>query len=106
MTVRSAPTRVRGDDWTLVGTLSGDGSIAGATAAAQLRRSIDSPVIAEFTTAVTDGPGREVTLTLGRAVTALIAPGTYRFDIQVDLGGVRRTWGAGSVLVVAADVTR
>ena len=33
-------------------------------------------------------------------------PGTYYYDVQVVAGSTTTTYGAGSVLVVAADVTR
>ena len=36
----------------------------------------------------------------------MIDPGTYYYDVQVVAGSTTTTYGAGSVLVVAADVTR
>lgn len=103
----STVTRTRGDDWTVVGTLGGSGDITGAAVTSQIRTHVaSSTVVASWTATVTDGPGREVTLTLPAATTATITPGRYVYDVQVVAGGVTTTYGAGAVLIVQGDVTR
>jgi len=103
----STVTRTRGDDWTVVGTLGGSGDITGATVTSQIRTHVESStVVASWTATVTDGPGREVTLTMSDTVSAAITPGRYVYDVQVVQGGVTTTYGAGAVLIVQGDVTR
>jgi len=111
----STVTRTRGDDWTVVGTLGGSGDITGVTVTSQIRTHVgSSTVTAAWTATVTDGPGREVTLTLPAATTATITPGRYVYDVQVVDGARTTTYGAGTgtgtndgaVLIVQGDVTR
>jgi len=108
-------TRTRGDDWTVVGTLGGSGDITGVTVTSQIRTHVaSSTVVASWSAVVTDGPGREVTLTLPAATTATITPGRYVYDVQVVDGARTTTYGAGTgtgtndgaVLIVQGDVTR
>jgi hypothetical protein len=111
----STVTRTRGDDWTVVGTLGGSGDITGATVTSQIRTHVESStVVASWTATVTDGPGREVTLSLSDTLTAAITPGRYVYDVQVVAGGVTTTYPGGgddrfegrAVLIVQGDVTR
>lgn len=103
----STVTRTRGDDWTVVGTLGGSGDITGVTVTSQIRTHVESStVVASWSATVTDGPGREVTLTLSDTASAAITPGRYVYDVQVVQGGVTTTFGAGAVLIVQGDVTR
>lgn len=102
-------TRTRGDDWTIVANLAVDGTpvdLTGAVVTAQVRISPDAAVTATFVATVSDATNGEIMLTLGRAVTETIAPGVYRYDVEVDGGGERTTYGVASVLRVEADVTR
>jgi len=106
----SSITRVRGDDWSIAGTISADGTpvnLTGATITSQLRRTADSTVVAEaWTVTVNSAAAGTVTLSLTDTETALITPGTYVYDLQVVISGVTTTYGEGSTLVVKADVTR
>lgn len=102
----STVTRHRGDDWVITGTLGGTGTLAAATVAAQFRAQPDGPLVATATVTVVDAAARRVMLTVPAAVTAQIRPGVLVYDVQVDEGGVRTTYGGGSRLVVAGDVTR
>ena len=103
----STVTRTRGDDWSVVGTLGGSGDITGVAVTSQIRTHVESStVVASWAATVTDGPGREVTLTMSDTVSAAITPGRYVYDVQVVQGGVTTTYGAGAVLIVQGDVTR
>lgn len=106
----STVTRVRGDDWSIPGTLESGGApvnLTGATVTAMLRPSVESSTLTEtFTVTVNDATAGTVTLSLTDAETALIKPGTYAYDIQVVLAGVTTTYGAGSKLTVLGDATR
>jgi len=55
---------------------------------------------------VTNAAAGELTLSLADTVTVDLEPGSYVYDVQVVAGSTTTTYGAGSVLVVAADVTR
>lgn len=105
----STVTRTRGDDWTIPGTIEADGAavnITGATLAAKLRKDSESTAAtATFTATATDATNGELSLTLARATTAGIDPGTYVYDIEVTLAGVKTTYGVGSKLVVKGDAT-
>ena len=103
----STVTRTRGDDWSVVGTLGGSGDITGVAVTSQIRTHVESStVVASWAATVTDGPGREVTLTMSDTVSTAITPGRYVYDVQVVQGGVTTTYGAGAVLIVQGDVTR
>ena len=106
----STLTRVRGDDWSIPGTLSADGTavnLTGATVTAMMRPSVESSVLTEtFAVTVNNAAAGTITLALTASETALIAPGTYAYDIQVVLSGVTTTYGAGSKLKVLGDATR
>ena len=102
-------TRVRGDDWAIPGAFAADGAavnLTGATVTSKLRRHYDSTASTSFTVTVTNAAVGELTLSLADTATAAIDPGTYVYDVQVVSGSTTTTYGAGSVLVVAADVTR
>ena len=102
-------TRVRGDDWSIPGAIAADGAavnLTGATVTSKLRRHYDSTASTSFTVTVTNAAAGELTLSLADTATAVIDPGTYYYDVQVVAGSTTTTYGAGSVLVVAADVTR
>ena len=101
-------TRVRGDDWSIPGTITDNGAavdLTGATVTAQLRPRTESEDFTAFTVTVTDAAAGEVTLSMAAAVTALLRPGRYVYDVEVDGAGVQ-TYGNASTLVVAGDVTR
>jgi len=106
----STITRVRGDDWSIPGTLKSGGAavnLTGATVTAMMRPTVESSVLTEtFAVAVTNAAGGAITLSLTDTETALIAPGTYAYDVQVVLAGVTTTYGAGSKLKVEGDATR
>lgn len=82
-----------------------------ATVTSQLRRSPDDTLVAEFSVAIGDDPttGKAV-LSLPAVSTAEIEPGDYVFDVQVDVGGKRQTFGHSdggpAYLGIVADVTR
>jgi hypothetical protein len=103
-------TRVRGDDWSIPGTLTSGGvavDLTGATVTAQLRSRVEkSTVAATFTVTVTDAAAGELTLSLADTVTDDLAPGRYVYDVQVVLAGSTQTYGNVSTLIVAGDVTR
>jgi len=106
----STTTRVRGDDWSIPGTISDGGTavnLTGATLTAMMRPNTESSVLTEtFTVTVTNAASGAVTLSLTDTETALITPGTYVYDIQVVIAGVTTTYGAGSRLIVVGDATR
>ena len=81
-------------------------NLTGATVTSKLRRHYDSTASTSFTVTVTNAAVGELTLSLADTATAVIDPGTYVYDVQVVSGSTTTTYGAGSVLVVAADVTR
>ena len=102
-------TRVRGDDWSIPGAIADGGTavnLTGATVTSKLRRNYASTAATSFTVTVTNAAAGELTLSLADTATAAIDPGTYYYDVQVVSGSTTTTYGAGSVLVVAADVTR
>lgn len=106
----SSITRVRGDDWAIAGTISAGGApvdLTSATITSQIRRTADSATVTEtFTVTKTNAAAGEITLSLSDTETALIKPGAYVYDLQVVIGSTTTTYGAGSPLVVKADVTR
>jgi hypothetical protein len=106
----STVTRVRGDDWSIAGTITAGGAavnLTGATITSQIRSSANSATIVEtFTATVNNAAAGTLTLSLTDAETALIEAGNYVYDIQVVISSVTTTYGAGSKLVVLADVTR
>lgn len=103
---------VRGDTWTRAWELrdANDAPIdlTGATARLQVRDDADAVVIAASTAdgrlTITPGAGR-IDMRVPYAATA-IAPGGYRFDLEVThADGTRRTYEQDT-LVVLADVAR
>lgn len=106
----STITRVRGDDWSIPGTISAGGTavnLTGATVTAMLRPSVESSVLTEtFAVTVNSAAAGTLTLSLTDAETQVIDPGTYAYDIQVVIAGVTTTYGAGSKLIVVGDATR
>lgn len=108
MTAAETITRVRGDDWSIPGTITRNGTavdLTGATVTAQLRTRTESEDATSFTVTVTAAANGEVTLSMAAAVTAELRPGRYVYDIEVD-GASVQTYGNASTLIVAGDVTR
>lgn len=102
-------TRVRGDDWSIPGAIADGGTavnLTGATVTSKLRRHYASTAATSFTVTVTNAAAGELTLSMADTATAVIDPGTYVYDVQVVNGSTTTTYGAGSVLIVAGDVTR
>lgn len=109
MTAAETITRVRGDDWSIPGTITRNGTavdLTGATVTAQLRTRTESADSTAFTVTVTDAAAGEVTLSLSDTVTAELRPGRYVYDVQVVLAGSTTTYGNVSSINVAGDVTR
>ena len=109
MTAAETITRVRGDDWSIPGTITDNGvavDLTGATITAQLRPRTESEDATSFTVTVTDAAAGEVTLSLADTVTAELRPGRYVYDVQVVLAGSTQTYGNVSSINVAGDVTR
>ena len=105
----STITRVRGDDWSIPGAIADGGTavnLTGATVTSKLRRNYASTAATSFTVTVTNAAAGELTLSLADTATVDLEPGSYVYDVQVVAGSTTTTYGAGSVLVVAADVTR
>ena len=81
-------------------------NLTGATVTSKLRRHYDSTASTSFTVTVTNAAAGELTLSLADTAAAGGGPGTYYHHIPMVAGSTTTTYGAGSVLVVAADVTR
>ncbi|GAB4483861.1 MAG: hypothetical protein OHK0044_33290 [Burkholderiaceae bacterium] len=103
---------VRGDTWTRAWELrdANDAPIdlSGATARLQVRDEADAVLISASTSdgrlTITPGAGR-IDMRVPFAATAL-APGSYRYDLEVThADGTRRTYEQ-ETLVVLADVAR
>ena len=107
-------TRWRGDDWTWTVAVNDPdvwGPLTGTTTSKIRRNAESSTVAATWTVTVDDAALRLVTLTCAAAVTALLEPGSYVFDVQnVDAAGKTHTFGAAGVkpitLIVEGDTTR
>lgn len=106
----STITRVRGDDWSIPGTLESGGTavnLTGATITSMIRPNVESSTLTEtFTVTVNSAAAGTLTLSLTDAETQVIDPGTYAYDIQVVIAGVTTTYGEGSKLIVKGDATR
>lgn len=104
-------TIVQGDDFSETFTFKDSAGAAinltGYTFAAQVRPTAASAVVtATFTVAITSAAGGTITLTLARAATALLLPGTYRWDLEwTDTLDKKRTLLNGAATVVE-EVTR
>ena len=106
----STITRVRGDDWSIPGTLESGGAavnLTGATVTAMMRPTVEATTGAvSFTVTVTNAAAGAITLSLTDTQTAALKAGTYAYDVQVVLSNVTTTYGAGSKLTVLGDATR
>lgn len=103
----------RGDDWSHTLTCYSDEDktvpldLSTATIDAQIRRSAKSnaSIVATFTTAVGGVDNNVLTLSLARAVTETLVPARYGWDLQIEIGGDRKTRARGEAVVVG-DYTR
>lgn len=107
-----APAIYRGDTYSHAITVLDAADVAvdlsTAVLTAEVRRTasiLDTTVIATFTTAVSGVGNNIVTISLTAAVTTLLTPGTYRWDLHTVTAGVAQTWRKGQAVVVG-DVTR
>jgi hypothetical protein len=103
-------TITRGDTETVVVNLTSDGTtpinVTGRTYTAQLRTTPDISIVsASFTCTVTNGANGQITCVLAPAVSALLSPGYYYWDLQENASGAISTLLSGMVTVLA-DVTR
>lgn len=107
-------TRWRGDDWTWTVAVNDPdvwGPLTGTTTSKIRRNTESTAAAATWTVTVDNAALRLVTLTCAAAVTALIEPGIYVFDVQnIDGTGKTHTFGAAGVepitLIVKGDTTR
>ena len=94
-----------GDDETYVITLVRQATLqpidlTGATVSAEVRdnsASLGGVVIATATCTVTDGPGGQLTMELASTDTKTMGGITYKYDIQVEIGGKKRTYLKGEL---------
>lgn len=98
-------TYTEGDDETYVITLVRQATLTpidltGATVAAEVRDGYageGGALIATAVCTVTDGPGGQLTMELAAADTKTMAGATCKYDVQVTIGGKKRTYLKGEL---------
>ena len=85
----------QGADFTTTVTVTdsnGDAvSLAGYSAAAQIRKSYSSSTSTAFTTSISNASGGEITITLSDTQTAALEAGRYLYDVLITASGGDKT---------------
>lgn len=76
------------------------------TAAAQLRKSYYSSTATDFTVAISDAAGGEITMTLTAANTANLTPGRYVYDLLITSPVNVKTRVVEGIATILPSVTR
>lgn len=76
------------------------------TAAAQLRKSYYSSTATDFTVAISDAAGGEITMTLTSANTANLTPGRYVYDLLITSPTSVKTRVVEGIATILPSVTR
>lgn len=76
------------------------------TAAAQLRKSYYSSTATDFTVAISDAAGGEITMTLTAANTANLTPGRYVYDLLITSPTSVKTRVVEGIATILPSVTR
>lgn len=100
----------QGASYSTTVTVNGsDGSptnLTNYTAAAQLRKSYYSSTATDFTVAISDAAGGEITMTLTAANTANLSPGRYVYDLLITSPVSVKTRVVEGIATILPSVTR
>ncbi len=100
----------QGADFTTTVTVTdsnGDAvSLAGYSAAAQIRKSYSSSTSTAFTTSISNATGGEITITLTDTQTAALEAGRYLYDVLITASGGDKTRVVEGQVTVNPSVTR
>jgi len=100
----------QGASYSTTVTVNGsDGSptnLTNYTAAAQLRKSYYSSTATDFTVAISDAAGGEITMTLTAANTANLTPGRYVYDLLITSPVSVKTRVVEGIATILPSVTR
>ena len=100
----------QGADFTTTVTVTdsnGDAvSLAGYSAAAQIRKSYSSSTSTAFTTSISNASGGEITITLTDIQTAALEAGRYLYDVLITASGGDKTRVVEGQVTVNPSVTR
>tara|TARA_B100001939_G_scaffold2589_1_gene2452 strand:+ start:710 stop:1042 length:333 start_codon:yes stop_codon:yes gene_type:complete len=100
----------QGADFTTTVTVTdsnGDAvSLAGYSAAAQIRKSYSSSTSTDFTTSISNASGGEITITLSDTQTAALEAGRYLYDVLITASGGDKTRVVEGQVTVNPSVTR
>ncbi len=100
----------QGADFTTTVTVTdsnGDAvSLAGYSAAAQIRKSYSSSTSTAFTTSISNASGGEITITLSDTQTAALEAGRYLYDVLITASGGDKTRVVEGQVTVNPSVTR
>ena len=100
----------QGADFTTTVTVTdsnGDAvSLAGYSAAAQIRKSYSSSTSTAFTTSISNASGGEITITLTDIQTAALDAGRYLYDVLITASGGDKTRVVEGQVTVNPSVTR
>ena len=100
----------KGADFTTTVTVTdsnGDAvSLAGYSAAAQIRKSYSSSTSTAFTTSISNASGGEITITLSDTQTAALEAGRYLYDVLITASGGDKTRVVEGQVTVNPSVTR
>ena len=81
-------------------------SLAGYSAAAQIRKSYSSSTSTAFTTSISNASGGEITITLSDTQTAALEAGRYLYDVLITASGGDKTRVVEGQVTVNPSVTR
>ena len=81
-------------------------SLAGYSAAAQIRKSYSSSTSTAFTTSISNASGGEITITLTDTQTAALDAGRYLYDVLITASGGDKTRVVEGQVTVNPSVTR
>ena len=100
----------QGASYSTTVTVNGsDGSptnLTNYTAAAQLRKSYYSSTATDFTVAISDAAGGEITMSLTAANTANLSPGRYMYDLLITSPVNVKTRVVEGIATILPSVTR
>ena len=100
----------QGADFTTTVTVTdsnGDAvSLAGYSAAAQIRKSYSSSTSTAFTTSISNASGGEITITLSDTQTSALEAGRYLYDVLITASGGDKTRVVEGQVTVNPSVTR
>ena len=100
----------QGADFTTTVTVTdanGDAvSLAGYSAAAQIRKSHSSSTSTAFTASISNASGGEITITLSDTQTAALEAGRYVYDVLITASGGDKTRVVEGQVTVNPSVTR